>query len=474
MYTAALMEELLNEPVRRIATAITSGRVTSKQVTRAFLDRIEKVNPELNAVILLKGEEALKHANRADLALKGGETPGPLFGVPMTIKDSLDTFDMVTTWGTTGRRDFRPGKDATAVDRLRNAGAILMGKTNTPEFTLSFQTDNRVFGRTNNPYSVDRTPGGSSGGAAALIAAGATPFDIGTDTGGSIRLPSHFCGIAGIKPTTGRVPCTGNALPSTGMLAPLSQIGPMARRVDDLIYLLEIMHGPDNIDPHAVPAPFHDPYEVDIRSLKIGFHTDNGIKTPDQAIIDSILAVIDLLKSEGLSASEARPTGIEMAGFIFSRVFGADNGEMIEALLEDCRTEIPSDKIQASLDSRTMELTGQEFAQVISLWHNFQSSMLSFFDDFDILICPVNAHTAIKHGVKEDLTAYTYTSAFNLTGWPGVVIRAGTDDAGLPVGIQILAAPFREDRCLAVAAWLEEHLGPFPAPSITAADAISA
>ncbi len=462
------MDELLEQPVRHIASAITSGQATSKQITRTYLDRIEKVNPELNAVVSLQAETALKHADRADLALKSGETPGPLFGVPMTIKDSLDTFDMVTTWGTTGRKDFRPGKDATAVERLRNAGAILLGKTNTPEFTLSFQTDNRLFGRTNNPYAPDRTPGGSSGGAAALIAAHATPFDVGTDTGGSIRLPSHFCGIAGIKPTTGRVPCTGNALPSTGLLAPFTQIGPMARKVDDLIYLLEIMQGPDNIDPHAVPAPFFDPHDVNVSGLRIGFHTDNGIKTPDKAIIESILLAIDILKSEGINASEVRPTGIEMAGFIFTRVFGADNGEMIEALIEDCRTETPSEKVQASLESRMTELSSHEFAQVINLWHNFQSSMLSYFDDFDVLLCPVNAHTAIKHGVTEDLTAYTYTSAFNLTGWPGAVVRAGTDESGLPIGIQILAAPFREDRCLAVAAWLEERLGEFPNPAICA------
>ena len=206
------MEEFLDESVRNIARAITGGLVSSKQLTRGFLDRIEKVNPDLNAVVLLTAEAAIKYAERADLALKGGESPGPLFGVPMTIKDSLDTFDAVTTWGTTGRKDFRPGRDATCVARLRAAGGILMGKTNTPEFTLSFQTDNLLFGPTRNPHAPDRTPGGSSGGAAAIIAAGASPFDVGTDTGGSIRLPSHFSGITGIKPTTGRVPCTGNAL----------------------------------------------------------------------------------------------------------------------------------------------------------------------------------------------------------------------------------------------------------------------
>jgi amidase len=458
------MDDLLDQSVRQIAEAIATKQVTSAKVTRGFLDRIEKVNPQLNAVINLNSEAAMKYAERADIALSGGETPGPLFGVPMTIKDSLDTFDMVTTWGTTGRKDFRPGRDATCVGRLRQAGAILMGKTNTPEFTLSFQTNNLLFGRTNNPHLTDRTPGGSSGGAAAIIAAAASPFDVGTDTGGSIRLPSHFSGIAGIKPTTGRVPCTGNALPSTGFLAPLSQPGPMARTVDDLIYLLEIMQGPDNIDPHAVAATWHDPFAVDVGSLRVGFHTDNGIKTPDAAITNTLMNAVEILRDEGPGASEARPSGIEMAGFIFGQVFRADNGEMVEALLEDCRTETISPELQQFQESLGAELSAREFAQVINLWHNFQSSMLSYFDDFDVLISPVNAHTAIMNGAQEELEAYTYTNAYNMTGWPGVVIRAGTDESGLPIGLQILASPFREDHCLAVAGWLEARLGSFPQP----------
>ena len=460
------MDELLDSTLETIATAISTRQVKSAGVVRGFLDRIEKVNPALNALVYSTAERAMKLAEKADAALANKEPVGRLHGVPITIKDSLDTKDAITTWGTLGRKDFRPGRDATCVARLRSEGAILMGKTNTPEFTLSFQTNNLVYGRTNNPFDLNCTPGGSSGGAAALIAAGATPLDIGTDTGGSIRLPSHFCGITGIKPTSGRVPCTGNALPSTGLIAPLSQPGPMARHVEDLSFALGIIAGPDNIDPHCVSAPLHE--DFDVKSLRVAFHTDNGICTPEKSIVSAISSVVDMLRELGYTPMEARPTGLEMAGFIFSRVFAADNGEMLDALLEDCRTETVSPKLQQSLDRPLQPISAKEFAQVINTWHNYQSAMLGFFEDFDILVCPVNAKTAIEHDAVEDLAAYTYTSAYNLAGWPGVVIRAGQDPDGLPIGIQIIAAPFREDQCLAMAKLLEANLGSFPTPEIYA------
>lgn len=463
------MEELLNARISAMAAAVRNREVKSADLVKAFLDRIEKVNPALNAVVYSTAELAMKYAAKFDAELANGSLRGPLHGIPMTIKDSLDTAEANTTWGTLGRKDFRPGADATCVSRLRNAGAILMGKTNTPEFTLSFQTDNLVYGRTNNPYDLSRTPGGSSGGAAAIIAAGASPFDIGTDTGGSIRLPSHFCGIAGIKPTTGRVACTGNALPSSGLMAPLSQPGPMARYVDDLTLILSIIAGPDRVDPHAVDAIWHDPADVSIADLRIGYHTDNGIKKPCADIRDAVEHAVQLLRDAGMTVSEARPSGIEMAGFIFARVFSADGGEMLEALLEDSHTQSPSPRIQASLDRPPPEISQREFAQVLTLWDNYRSNMLSYFNDFDVLICPVNAHTAIAHGTDEDLADYSYTLSFNLAGWPGTVIRAGTDAEGMPIGIQIVSEPFREDHCLAVAAWLERHLGEFAGPPLAAA-----
>ena len=460
--------EIFDKPLTEIANAVRQKEIKSVDLVRGFLDRIEKVNGQLNAVVLSNAEHAIKLAEKADTDLDQGNLHGPLHGIPMTIKDSLDTGEMITTWGTMGRKDYRPGPDATCVARLRGAGGIILGKTNTPEFTLWFQTDNLVYGQTKNPFDLTRTPGGSSGGAAAIIAAGASIFDIGTDTGGSIRLPSHFSGIVGIKPTTGRVPCTGNALPSSGLIAPLTQPGPMARYVSDLSYLLKIISGPDQIDPYAVDAQLHDPDDVDVSKLRIGYHTDNGIKTPTQDIIDTIENAISLLRDSGQTIIDTRPAGLEMTNFIAGRVFAADGGEMVEGLLQDCHTTEASPRIKANLAAPGLPLDQREFAQVISLWDNYRSSMLGYFEDYDILICPVNAKTALPLGEEEDNMAYTYTIAYNLTGWPGVVIRGGSDQNGMPIGIQILAKPFREDHCLAVASWLEAKLGEFPKPAIYA------
>ena len=463
------MVDILDKNLRDMAQAVRQGEITSVALVQGFLDRIAQVNPSLNAVVSTNTEIALKQAAKADSDLKEGQIHGPLHGIPMTIKDSLDTKDMVTTWGTRGRETYRPGRDATCVARLRDAGGILLGKTNTPEFTLSFQTDNLIYGRTNNPFNPGLTSGGSSGGAAALIAANAIPFDIGTDTGGSIRLPAHFCGIAGLKPTTGRVPCTGNALPSSGLLAPLSQAGPLARYVDDLEILMDIIQGPDLLDPYTVDATSRPADSVDTGALRIGFHTNNGIATPAQPIQQAILDAISLLNADGYEVSEATPPGIEMAALIYSSLFSADGGDTVQMLLDDCRTTEYSPQI-ADLVARPERQSHQDTAMVINLWDNYRSSMLGYFENYDILICPVNAHTAIPHGETENMMDYSYTCAFNLTGWPGLVLRCGTDDRGLPIGLQILARPFREDHCLALGKKLESLISakvePFTPPSV--------
>ena len=233
----------VSSSVKSLAESIATRALSSEEVARTFLERIEAVNPQLNAVVQLASERALTEARAADAALARGESHGPLHGVPMTIKDSLDTEGVVSTGGTKGRAAFVPERDATVVSRLRAAGAILLGKTNTPELTLSFETNNAIYGRTSNPYDVDRTSGGSSGGAAAIVAAGGSPFDIGSDFGGSIRLPAHCCGIAGIKPSSGRVPRTGHIYPFGGVLDSFQQIGPLARSVDDLALLLPLLSG---------------------------------------------------------------------------------------------------------------------------------------------------------------------------------------------------------------------------------------
>jgi amidase len=218
-----LNEQLHFAPVTELAEAIRAKHVSSLEVVRACLRRIAEVNPTINAVVRL-ADDAEDRARTADAALAAGAEHGPLHGVPFTIKDSLDTAGLVTTAGTTGWAGRVPGRDATVVARLKAAGGILLGKTNTPEFTWSDETDNLVYGRTNNPYDPERTPGGSSGGPGAIVAAGGSPFDIGSDTGDSIRQPSHVCGIAGIKPTSGRVPRTGHTPSFRGILESLTQL----------------------------------------------------------------------------------------------------------------------------------------------------------------------------------------------------------------------------------------------------------
>ena len=239
-----------------IGSRIASRSVSAREVVEAHLERIEEINPRLNAVVQICGDRALEEADMADKEISDGNRTGALHGVPMTLKDSLDTEGVISTWGTLGRKGYVPDKDAVLVSRLRREGAILLGKTNTPELTLAADTNNLVYGRTANPYDEALSPGGSSGGAAAIIASAGSPFDIGSDTGGSIRIPSHCCGIAGIKPTSGRVPRTGHCISyALGAGESLTQNGPMARRVGDLFPVLKTIVGPDFEDPAIVPMP---------------------------------------------------------------------------------------------------------------------------------------------------------------------------------------------------------------------------
>ena len=262
------MTDLIYSSATSIAQSIRDKEVSAVEVVQAHLDRIAQVNDKLNAVVCLCADRALDEAREADATLARGDAAGPLHGVPMTLKDSLDTEGVVTTGGTTGRRDFIPEQDATVTARLRAAGAILMGKTNTPELTMAGETDNSVYGRTNNPFNLERSPGGSSGGAGAIVTTGGSPFDIGSDTGGSIRMPAHLCGIAGIKPNSGRVPRTGHIIDYTlGATDSYTQNGPMARYVEDLDLILRVISGPDWIDPAIIDMPLRDPADVDLNSL---------------------------------------------------------------------------------------------------------------------------------------------------------------------------------------------------------------
>lgn len=466
---SGLMNEFIYASATAIARAIRSKEVSAAEVVHAYLRRIAEVNPSLNAVVQLCAEAAMAEARAADTLLARGQITGPLHGVPMTIKDSLDTAGVITSGGTQGRAAFVPAQDAAVVARLRAAGAILLGKTNTPELTLAGETDNLLYGRTNNPYDLSRTPGGSSGGAAAIVAAGGAPFDIGSDSSGSIRWPAHCCGIAAIKPTAGRVPRTGHIIPfGMGARDLMTQNGPMARFVEDLNLTLSIISGPDWQDPAIVNMPLGDPASVELRWLRAAVHTDNGIVTPTAAIQDAVRGAAQALTAVGIAVEEACPRALVRSHTLAAALAAADGRAWVQRLLANAgTTEVHS--WMAAILSSTQGMSVGEFTALLEEIDQFRSEMLAFMEHYDVIVCPVNALLALPHGSWLDAFrqgAFSYTQAFNLTGWPGAVVRGGISPEGLPIGVQVVARPWREDVALAVAQYLEEVLGGWQRPPI--------
>ncbi|MFW9967005.1 MAG: amidase [Candidatus Thorarchaeota archaeon] len=461
------MDKLIYASTTELAQAISNGNISSKEVVDVYLQRIEEVNPKLNAVVQLVAEEARVQAGEADAALKRGEIKGPLHGVPMTVKDMVETKGAICAAGTKGRASFIPTQDATVVARLRNAGAILLGKTNMPELGLAFETDNLVYGRTNNPYNLSCIPGGSSGGEAAIIAAGGSPFGVSVDGGGSIRQPADCCGIVGIKPTQGRVPATGCwPLSWLGLLTQTA--GPNARYVEDLGLILSIIAGPDWHDPTTVSMPLGNPDEIDIKSLRVAVYTDNGIVTPTPEIIDVVQKAAKALSDAGMNVEEDYPEVINQTYEILMGLYTADGGAGLKATLKMAGTTEMHPFMQGLLEiCRNSAVTTAEFSALMMKWTNFRRSMHSFMENYDVIISPVSAFPAPKHGESfEKFPGFSYTMSYNLTGWPGAVVRVGTSPEGLPIGIQIVARPWREDVALAVAKYIEQKFGGWQPPSI--------
>jgi amidase len=380
----------------------------------------------------------------------------------MTIKDSLDTAGVVTTWGVESRADHVPAHDSTVVSRLKRSGAILLGKTNTPELTLSFETNSPVFGPTNNPYDLDRTAGGSSGGAAAIVAAGGSPFDIGSDTGGSVRVPAHFCGVTGIRPTSGRVPRTGNAIGPGGLLDMLTTVGPIARYVEDLELILPLISGPDASDPSIVPVPWNKPEDAGLRGLRGAFHVDNGIRAATDETVSAVRSAVVALSDRGVHLEQARPPPIDQTLEIFLELLNWDSGAWRAFLLGRRTTETSF----AGGEDIAARVAPHRIIRMIDRWDRYREEMNRFMASYDLLVCPVNAVPALPHGkVAENLDAFSYTMAYSLTGWPAVVVRAGTSAEGLPIDVQLVSRHWREDIALSAAKRVEAVSGGWRKPA---------
>ena len=464
------MDEIIYASASELARAIREGVFSSAEVVEAYLNRIEEVNPKLNAVVHVTADAARRRAREADEARARGEEWGPLHGVPVTIKDAFETEGVVSAGGTSGRAAYVPERDAAGVARLKAAGAVLLGKTNVPEVSLAFESDNLVYGRTHNPYDLTRTPGGSSGGEGAAVASGMSPLGLGSDAGGSIRVPAHFCGIAGIKPTSGRTPRTGHFPPMGGLLDSIWQIGPLARCVEDLALALPILCGPDWRDPTVAPVPLGEPSRVDLKNLRVALHTDNGIVAPTEDLAGVARDAARVLADAGAEVVEARPPVPRDAYGILLGLYAADSGVGLRMLLKLSGTNETS-----PLMTRLLEMLGAQSmsaGEVTLLVHQldaWRSEALAFMRDYDLIVCPPCARAAMPHGTTFDegnQLFFSYTMLYNMTGWPGAVVRAGTSAEGLPLGVQLVARPWREDVALASALEVERATGGWQRPEL--------
>jgi amidase len=454
------------------AQLIRSGEISATELVDAHLRRIEEVNPCLNAVAELLDETARRSASHVDSERAQGNPLPALAGVPFSIKDSIGVEGTVCTAGTLGRKSAAPSIcDATVVARLRAAGAIPIARTNLPDLLFAFESDNLIRGRTNNPYDFSRTSGGSSGGEAALIAACGSPFGLGSDAAGSVRLPAHFCGIASIKPTSGRLPRTGHIPPAGGWIETLWQIGPMARRVEDLAPMMSLLAAPDGYDHTVIGMPFGDPADVQMKDLRIAFFTDNGIVPAEPETVAVVQHAAASLEHEVNRIEERLPPGVEESYELEMRMIGADGGDGLRAFL----TAIGSTRTHPLLDGWLMKLepyrtTIDGFAEYWSALDRFRARMFAFLADYDAIISPVCPQAALPHGRSIDertFQGFSYTMTHNLTGWPAAVVRCGQTSAGLPIGVQIAARPWREDVALRIAAQLEFACGGWrPSPCL--------
>lgn len=457
------MHEIIKQPANKIVELIKNKDVSSEEITRAFLQRIQDVNPKLNAVVQFDEIQALQSAKNADLAISRGEELGALHGLPMTIKDTIDIFGYNNTYGSHLYDDYKPEQEGTCITRLRKAGAVFLGLTNSPELLTAYESDNLIYGKTNNPYDLNRSSGGSSGGEAAIISAYGSPLGLGTDGGGSIRLPAHYCGIAGLKPTQGLIPLTGITLPGAGAgcLQAFGTCGPMARYVDDLYLALSVLSGADNFDPTTPPVTIGNPADVDVSKLRVAYFTDNGIVTPTKDIIDATLKAAQLLAEMGARVEEARPLNIEKTFELHWEPFFTlcDGGESVNGFLKSLdENKISTLRKQFHQDAKKCNLTSAQLNQRFAEIAQFKWTTYNFLNQYDLIICPPCATTAKLHGqCLNDIKDFTYTMSFNNSGSPALVIPFGKSQEGLPIGVQIVANLWKDHVALAAAKALEQY-----------------
>jgi len=463
-------------PAVRMVEQIRKKKISPVELVEAHLKQIEKLNPQLNAFVQVDREQARQAAKAAETGVMRKNELGSLHGVPISIKSSLAVAGMRCESGTRLRAGFIPAQDAPLVARLRAAGAIIMGVTNTPEMLMAWETDNLLYGRTNSPWDLERTPGGSSGGEAAAIAAGMSAGGVGSDGGGSIRVPAHFSGICGLKPTPGRIPATGHYPVSTGPFALIGVAGPMARTVADLKVLFEVMQGPDVGDTCAAPVPLRWPSESEARKLRVGYFEDDGRTPVTPETRTSVRTAAEALRRAGFQVERFQPEGLEEARQLWHKLFVVAGGMLLRPMFKGKESDL-SPILKQFLGWSTSEpaLTGEALLKVWIQRDELRARFLRQMQQYEFLLCPAAAIPAFRHGERSwriggktvhYLDAWSYTEFFNLLGNPAAVVPVARSPEGLPIGVQIVGRPWEEERVLSIAAAVENECGTWKMPPI--------
>jgi Asp-tRNA(Asn)/Glu-tRNA(Gln) amidotransferase A subunit family amidase len=473
------VSEVFYRSLVELAGLVRSRKLSPVELIGLHLTRIEQLNPKLNAFVHIDTRRAMDAARAAEVSLASKAAPdtfGPLFGVPLSVKSSMDVAGWRCECGSALRRNYVATEDAPLVARLRAAGAILLGNTNVPEFLMAYETDNSLYGPTNNPWDLARTPGGSSGGEAAAIAAGCSAGGVGSDGGGSIRIPAHFTGICGLKPTPGRIPSTGHYPASAGPFAQLGVVGPMARTVSDVAQLFEVMAGPDPRDPASAPVPLRKWTDGEIRKLGIAYFEDDGVTPVTTETASAVRTAADALRQQGFQVEAWRPQNLERVGQLWWNLFGRAVQTAFEPTVRGKENELsPMHRAWRAHVALQPPLDGQEWFNTLIGRDALRGKLLEQMEKFPILLSPVCAIPAFRHGEREwqvqgrkveYLKAMSYSQWFNLLGNPAAVVPVGKSPEGLPIGVQLAGRPWEDEAVLAIAARIESVTGGFRPPPI--------
>lgn len=469
----------------QLARRIRDKAISSRELTDYFIARIEKFDADLNAVVVRDFDTARAAADAADAALANGESLGPLHGLPMTIKESYNIAGLPTTWGIPEFKDNIATEDSDTVARYKAAGAHFLGKTNVPLKLADFQSYNEIYGTTNNPWDLERIPGGSSGGSAAALAAGMTGLESGSDIGGSIRNPAHFCGVYGHKPTWGVVPPQGHALP--GALAPsdIAVVGPLARSASDLALCMDLVAGADHLNAAGWQLNLPRPTKQSLADYRIAIWADDERAPVSHEIADRVQTMGDRLAALGATVSDTARPGFDIDKgftnyiFMLNAVMAAGlPDEAFEATQQEVAALDPHDEsdeaqmARAAVQHHRTWLRGNHFRE------HLRMAWRAFFDDWDILICPQTATTAFAHdhspfetrtltvnNEAQDYFKQIFWAGIITIGYlPSTVFPTGPSRDGLPIGLQAVGAEFNDYQCIDFARLMADEFGGFQPP----------